>query len=359
LHSRLFAAVETARAAVLSSHQTQASEPGAEVEARQDLPRSFQEIQAEVQAKHQERHRRHEEARREVEASVTPLPSARLLPARPPTAQEVMGDMHLSRGALRLWLILHALALFVLRHRGYTIVPDSVTFHLPAVIAAAVVRYSERHTYRLADELRILGLLDERGHVAQVGKLRRYSGTLWCIKLRPEAPRPRLRYWDFRHDWRPDFALDYHGEQGAFKAVQDVMSEPLTCEARLEGLFHLAKTWAAATRTAKTPVEGGSDTPKGATLRAVAHALPALVHLHPRQRHREVSRLATDIALALDERGRVKQWCRDIYAAIQSENEQRQGLSYMALQLVRLATDLAELAPWKKPGAVLAARLKT
>ncbi|CAM3713828.1 hypothetical protein [Deinococcus frigens] len=44
---------------------------------------------------------------------------------------------------------------------------------------------------------------------------------------------------------------------------------------------------------------------------------------------------------------------------LRNENEQRPGLHALALQLQRLATDLGELAPWRKPGAVLAARLRT
>ncbi|CAM3714255.1 hypothetical protein DEFR109230_09660 [Deinococcus frigens] len=35
-----------------------------------------------------------------------------------------------------------------------------------------------------------------------------------------------------------------------------------------------------------------------------------------------------------------------------------QAWATLALQLQRLATDLGELAPWRKPGAVLAARLR-
>jgi hypothetical protein len=319
--------------------------------------RTLAEITAERQAVKAEAARSYEKALRAT-AKGSPLPpSVQVRPSTPRTAQEVQGNIYLSQGALRLWTFLHALALVVLRQQGYTSVPDSITFHLPAVMLAGVVRYSERHLYRLADELCAAGLLDERGHVTQVGKLRRYDGTLWAVKLRPGAASPRLRYWDFRHDWRPDFAEDYYGEQGAFRAVQDAMSEPLTCEGKTEAAYSLAKTWAAATRTRKNPAEGGSDMPQGETLQAVAYALPALLHLHPRQRHREVSRLATELAHVLGEKGRVPQWCRDIYAAIQSENEERQGLQYMALQLMRLATDLAEGAPWKRPGAVLAARL--
>lgn len=95
----------------------------------------------------------------------------------------------------------------------------------------------------------------------------------------------------------------------------------------------------------------------GASLQAVAHALPGLIHLHPRQRHREVSRLAADVAHALREPGRLKQWAGTIYAALRAENEQRPGIQVLELALLRMAADLREGAPWRKPGAILTARL--
>lgn len=276
---------------------------------------------------------------------------------RLPTADEIRDGRALSSGATRLHDHLHALALHVARTRAHAVLPDALTFHLPAVIVAALVGYSERHLYTLADELRAAGLIDERGHVAQIGKLRRYSGTLWSVALRPST-RPRLRWFDFRHDWRPDFAEDYHGEQGAFRQVQAVISEPICLEQKSGKIAALARTWAAATRTPKTPVDGGSEVRPGATLQAVAADLPALLHLHPRQRHREVSRLAAEVAHVLNEPGRLKQWAGTIYAALTAENEGCAGLNALHLALLRLAADLAEGAPWRKPGAVLAARLR-
>lgn len=270
---------------------------------------------------------------------------------------ELLAGLRLSAGAVKVFRELHRLACTVAQVRAYAARPSTVTFHLPAVILAALTDYSERHLYRLADELRAAGLIDERGHVAQVGKLRRYDGTLWQVALCPDA-RPRLRWWDFQHDWRPGFDAEYHAEQGAFREVQAIMSEPLAFEDRQGRLLETAKAWAAASRTPKSPVEGGSDIRPAVSLRAVAHALPALLGLHPRRRHREVSRLAADLAHALREPGRHRQHCAAIYAALQAENEQRPGLRLLALQLERLAVDLAELAPWKKPGAVLAARLR-
>lgn len=290
-----------------------------------------------------------------------PEPKVRITPAPLvyPSAQEFLTALNLSQGALHLWLILHALAVYVARMRGHKTLPSHIVFHLPAVIVAALARYSERHTYRLADELKQAGLADHRGHVSKVGRLMRYDGTLWAVKLLPDAPKPRLRFWDFQHDWRPDFAADYHSERGAFRAVQDVMSQPLTCEQKTEKLLLLAQTWAAAQNKGKTPLEGGSDMRPGASFLGIARALPGLIHLHPRQRHQEVSRLAADLTHLLSEQGRHRQWCKAIYAAIEADVEQRAGLAAFALQLERLAVDLAEGAPWKKPGAILAARIKS
>ncbi|WP_211235374.1 hypothetical protein, partial [Deinococcus ficus] len=285
----------------------------------------------------------------------TEAPAPRLL-ATLPNADTVRQGVRLSRGAALLFDELHRLACHVAQVRAYTVAPGQVVYHLPAVIVAALVGYSERHLYRLADELRAAGLLDERGHVATVGHMRRYDGTLWAVSMKSGAA-PRLRWQDFQHDWRPDFAADLHGESGAWHEVQSVMSEPLAFQEKQERLGDLAKSWAAATRTPKSPVEGGSDMTPERALGVIAADLPALLHLHPRQRHREVSRLAADLAATLQEPERRKQWARAMYRALAEEHEQRAGLTYFTAQLYRLAADLREGAPWRKAGAVLTARL--
>ncbi|MGX9688618.1 hypothetical protein ACTQ9L_15935 [Deinococcus wulumuqiensis] len=59
--------------------------------------------------------------------------------------------------------------------------------------------------------------------------MRRYDGTLFCVALKVGA-RPRLRFWDFQADWRPGYEADYHGEKGAWREVQEAMSEPPTSQ---------------------------------------------------------------------------------------------------------------------------------
>jgi hypothetical protein len=342
LRSSLTEVLHRARLAVTSSTTTPAAAPA--------VPVSVTRWQAQTRAENDAR------AAALTLQRPTELPPPRLLPTLL-TAAEVCGSRTLSPGAARLWDCLHALALHLTEQRGHAVVPSSVVFHLPAVIAAALAGYSERHTYRLAAELRNAGLIDSRGFVSQVGKLRRYSGTLWAVTLKPTAPPPRLRYWDFQHAHRPDFAEDYYGEKGAWRDVQHTLSEPCTCEDGQSALWELAYKYTADPDTTKNPAKGGSDMRPGRTLQAVALDLPALIGLHPRQRHREVSRLGAELAHALGEPNRFRQHCGAIYAALRDENELRSGLSSMALQLQRLAVDLAELAPWKSPGAVLAARL--
>jgi len=90
----------------------------------------------------------------------------------------------------------------------------------------------------------------------------------------------------------------------------------------------------------------------------VADELRGLIGLHPRHRHREVGRVAAEIAATLNEPGRFKQWCREVYRAIQADWEGRAGVEALALALLRLDADLADGAPWDRPGAVLAARLR-
>jgi hypothetical protein len=273
------------------------------------------------------------------------------------SASEVCGAVSLSPGASVLWRALHDLALHVAAVRGHQAIPSSVVFHLPAVIAAALAGYSERHAYRLAAELRASGLIASKGYVSQVGKLRRYSGTLYAVKLQPDAPAPRLRFWDYQHTHRSDFAEDYYSQKGAWHDVKQIVSEPFTCEEKARALQELGKRYAADCGTAKSPLRDGSVTAPRHALRAVALDLPALIGLHPRQRHREVSRLGAEIAHALSEPSRFRQHCKAIYAALAAENELRPGLSALALQLQRLATDLAEQAPWRNAGAVLTSRL--
>lgn len=280
-----------------------------------------------------------------------PLP--RVLAAFAP-AEAVRGERRLSRGAERLWTYLHRLALDVARERAYLELVSQVVYHCPAVTLAGLLGVTDRHLRRLAGELEAVGLLDCGGHAQNVAGRSLYDGTLWAVQTIPGGEPPRLRAVDWKHVWRPDFVADVQGKTGA--ALE--MSELQTQEADTEEKYGAAKRRAAVPDGKYPPPLSSSDISARPCLRAVVDGLATLAGVHASKRAGMVGALASQIAAALSEADRRRYWCRVIWEALRAENEQRAGLQVLAAQLGRLQADLDEGAPWKNPGAVLAARLK-
>ena len=269
-----------------------------------------------------------------------------------PTADEVRAGTRLSRGALRLWTLLHRLALDVVRERAYMAAPVAVAYHLPAVAVALMLEYTERHLYRLADELVRAGLLDGGGHAQNVYGRTLWDGSIWKVATAP-GHTPKVTPEEWKYDWRPGFFADYEGKTGAAKEMSGLLAEGASVEEKYRAL----KTRAAVPDGQNPPVASSPDILGAADLQEIAADLPALVTAHPSKRHALVGGLASRLAAALAEPGRRRQWCKVLYELVQAENEQRPAVAQMRDQLHRLAADLREGAPWRAPGAVLASRL--
>lgn len=290
-----------------------------------------------------------------VSATVCPVepPEPKVLATFAPAA-EVLGDRVLTRGAARLWEYLHRLALDVAREREYVELVRQVVYHCPAVTLCGLLGVTDRHLRRLSDELEAAGLLDCGGHVQNVDGRAMYDGTLWAVLVTPDSEPPRLRAEDWKHQWRPDFADDVHGKTGAALEMSELLSEGAD-----EGEKYRATKARAATPSAKNPPPlSSSDILPRPTLGAAILSLGELWHLHATKRARAVGVIASQICSALGEPDRRRYWCRVIWQALQGQNEQRAGLQVLQAQLSRLDADLREGAPWRNPGAVLAARLK-
>lgn len=270
------------------------------------------------------------------------------------SALQVLNDRHLTSGARRLWHQLHRLALDVARSRGYAQLVHQVVYHCPAVTLCGLLGVTDRHLRRLTHELEAVGLLDAGGHSQQVVGRSMYDGTLWAVLMLPAGDPPRIRAEEWRHNWRPDFAADVEGKTGA----RAEMSELLNQEVEEEEKYQAAKARAAVPAGKNLPPLSSSDILPRPSLRAVVEGLGQLWHLHSSKRARAVGVLASSVAAALSEPDRRRYWCRVIWEAMRSENESRGGLQALAAQFSRLEADLNEGAPWKNPGAVLAARLK-
>jgi len=272
-----------------------------------------------------------------------------------PSAVEVIEGRKLSRGAVRLFLCLHRLARDVAWARGYRFVPDQVTFHLPAVSLAGLLEYHADHVARLGRELERAGLLDCGGHAQTVMGRNMWDGTLWAVKMRQEADVPRIRAEEWRHEWRPGFAADVEGKRGAAAEMSALNAEGASVEEK----YRAIKARAVVPDGVYPPAAPTPDKATPAGLRAVVEALPGLWSAHPRHRAREVGKLASAMSHALSEPERRRYWCRVFWEAFRAEIEGRTGgLGALGAQISRLAADLAEDAPWKSPGAILAGRLR-
>ncbi|MEF2280490.1 hypothetical protein V3W47_19540, partial [Deinococcus sp. YIM 134068] len=152
------------------------------------------------------------------------------------------------------------------------------------------------------------------------------------------------------------FAADLDARTGAASEMSGLQAEGASAEDR----YRAAEARAAVPDGFAAPLPPSPDNSTPAGLRAVVAALPALWSAHPRHRAREVGRLASAMSAALAEPERRRYWCRVLWEALRAEMEGRVGgLQALGAQISRLAADLAEGAPWRTPGAVLAARLRS
>jgi hypothetical protein len=255
---------------------------------------------------------------------------------------------------VRVWRVLHRLAVDVARARSYTVTPSQVTFHCPAVTVAGAVGYTDRHLRSLVKELEAAGLLDAGGHAQTVLGRSLWDGTLWSVRTRLDADPPRIRADEWRHNWRPTFAADVEGRGGAIREISELQTQQADTEVK----YQAAKARAAVPDGSFPPAVSSSEIPAPASLQAVAERLSTIWHAHPRHRAREVGSLASAICAALDEPERRRYWCRVLWEAVRAEWEGRSSLQTLSAAFLRLAADLREGAPWRNAGAVLAARLK-
>ncbi|TSA79531.1 hypothetical protein FNU79_17730 [Deinococcus detaillensis] len=337
MHSLLTEVLDRARAAVLSNAA--------------QLPTAPQQL-----TKWQTQTRTENAARAAPLLSLRPTepPPPRML-ASYPDATTVQAERTLTKGQARLWVILHRLAVDVGRERGYTATPHHVAYHCPALTIAGALGYTDRHIRTLAAGLERAGLLDCGGHAQQIGARSLYDGTLWGVLTVASSEPPRLRAEDWRHNWRPDFGDDVVGKTGAAAETSELLSK----SAEPEEHYRAAKRRAAAPSASSAPLCPSSEQVNPASFRGVIDGIAALWRLHSSKRPRAVGALASQIAGALAEPERRRYWCQVLWQALTAQDAGAiGGLSALTAQFDRLAVDLRENAPWKSPGAILAARWK-
>lgn len=278
-------------------------------------------------------------------------------PPRPSCGPEdVIGDRCLSGGARRLYGHLFRLACDVARTRGYQVMPNAVVFHVPALMVAALVGYTDRHTRRLVHELEAAQLLDAGAHASKVGERHLWSGVLWSVKVTPGDPAPRLRPDEFRHQFR-----HFEDDLKAGRTAQKVMSELLANHATQEEIYRAVYRAAVDPTTGYSPVELSADIAGEERLegvRDVAFALLGLLALHPAHRVRAITRMADTLARTLKDLHSRRFYAGAIWGAVSDAVSGGGGLQALSAALLRLSVDVAEWPDLRSPGALLAHRLR-
>ncbi len=294
------------------------------------------------------------------EVTPEPEPEPELEPPAPcavETAEEVLAAVALeghvlNRAARRLYGVLHALAASAVRAWKSPEVPGVVAMHLPAILLAYRMGWTDRHLRRICAALEKAELLDFGGHVAEVGHRTMYGGTLYGVRVRSSGGAARLTEEDWRYEWR-----DFEGDLKAGRTACREMSELSSRAASPDEVHQALEAWAVArgaNRPSPPPVVLGSDISGGTLLDCVSD-VSALGGVAWFERPRVVGSLAGRITRALgDVSGEWRAWwCGALWEALRGG---QRGLEVLRGALERLRDDLREGAPWRNPGAVFARR---
>lgn len=272
------------------------------------------------------------------------------------SAEEVLKSVPwLSKGACKLFRLLHLLAVAVAQGRRYPVIPSSSAFHMPQLLLAAVLKYTPRHLRRLAHELEEAGLIDGGAHASKIrtklGTHRNlWDGSIWAVKLRPSTCHAYLSPDDWRHEWR-----DFQADLKTGRTAEKIMSYLKTCEG-LGRQEHVLKTWAVNPNAKMTSLslERTFQTEEKMSLQDTVYALPLIGELSDLKRAGAIGNAASIIAHALGDSHSRRFWCGLLWAATRNGS-----LEAFSAQLLRLLADVQESSELRNPGALFAARLRS
>ena len=349
--AKLAETINAARAAVLSR-----ATPTSTAQTVPAAPHSLTRWQARTRA---------ENITRAAELPFTVLPrAAAALHLPPPTVRLTSGPRcpdlvdvvnlgELKSGPRRLLEALHQLGLHVIASRGYACCPNQVTYHLSQELLALSLGCTTRSVQKWQAELERLGLLDTRAHYGGSRDAARVDGLVLTVSMKPNH-RARLRHDELAHKWR-DLDSDRQAGKTAWAALKYLRSQSsTTLETKTNQVL---QTWAVTSSFTKPPLLTDYERPEN-TVSDVVYALPLLGDIPPRERPALVGKLAATLAHGLNDHHSTSWYARLIWDALEAEQSGLPALQPLASMLARLWVDCKEWPELKRPGALLAARLR-
>lgn len=258
------------------------------------------------------------------------------------------GSPKLTKGAQRLWEVLHGAAVQVAAYRGYSAAVSQVVVAVPQNGVAALMGWTVRHTHRVRAELEAAGLVAAQGWVADVHGRHMHALTLWAVKSSTTSTTPRLTAEDFRAKWR-DFAADLNSKN----TVRHAMSSLLTLEEDSQVIDRLA-TWHVTGRFSDclNPLQLGVTLQLG-SLKSAIESLGMLANAPAGvERRKVIQQLAGWLADSLHDQHSFRWWCRQLWQ-VAGEWEK---VGALQAQLSRLLADLDEYGEILNPAAWFSAR---
>ncbi|GGR40892.1 hypothetical protein [Deinococcus ruber] len=248
------------------------------------------------------------------------------------TAEAVRGSVKLTRGAAKLWALVHDLGVRAAEGRKYHQNASQVVISLPQSLAAWGLDYTDRHVRNLQAELESAGLCAAHAFAAVVEGKNMWASTLWAIKLTTRATTPHLTSEDFAHKWR-DFAADLKAKNTVQHMISGLYTSPvIEKQIVLRDVVTLGKFNLSLSRyllERKTEKFSLQDS---------IYRLTLLTDCHGNERQKTVEELALSIAAALNDTHSFAWWCKRLWACIGSW----ESVGMLQAALGRLKTDLDE-----------------
>ncbi len=240
------------------------------------------------------------------------------------------------------------------RVRGY-INPSRVTYHCPAEIISAALGISRMSLWRAVQQLKDLGLVDNRAHKGTCRGQVRNTGSVWCVRLTVgHGSKAKLSYDDLRHKWRPNFDREIRQGRGSYQAVRAAKLH--TREKPQELDLDLLLKFAVDETKQVTPVDNSyvRNTPKNAVLECL---LDVRSSAPGRDTVKAVDAAAESLCAALADSRSVSFYQKLLWACCRAN---KRGLDYFQqvyLMAVRARVDVQEGFA-RRGGALFVSRLK-
>jgi hypothetical protein len=256
---------------------------------------------------------------------------------------------NLSSTAVKLFKALVASAIETAKGRGYSPRTTHVTMHVPLEIVAKACCVSRFTAWRHLPQLKNLGLVDYRTHKGTCRGKTRNTGTLWQIRLNPNAgSRCRLSYGDLKFKWR-DLDLDVKAGRTSYA----VLKHTITLEPDLVDIESIL-AWTLKPKTSQYPVR-----PVCAQRRHVGlEALLDVKYAPKEERNNMVALAAEALSNALSDHSSVNWYRKLLWQLLRRFDATGEDHFYPAyLAACRAKADFLEGFA-RRPGALFISRLK-